>query len=355
MAALAAAACSNADVVAPVSLARGGQLRAQPVSVMTRNMYVGLDVDAVIGALASADPTDDLPALMQGLTVLNQTDHSARIDAIADEIVRRMPDAVGLQEVSTIDVDLSGLGLPVTVHQDFLSALLTSLAAKGAHYDVGGAVTNLQATPFPGISVTDRDVLLVRHGRVQVDAVLAQSYSTNIGPVVPGVSLVRGFVLVNGHVDGREVAFASTHLESGPGFPLSQLRAAQATELAAFLPTDRPVFVMGDFNDDPSSAMYAVLAQAGLLDLWGARHSRLPGFTCCQIADLSNAVSILDRRFDFIFVRGLSKEHLAGTVDLVGERPSDRIAALFYPVWPSDHAGLYAKVVGVGGEQDLQL
>jgi hypothetical protein len=31
-------------------------------SVMTRNLYVGANVDAVIAALASPDPSDDFPA-----------------------------------------------------------------------------------------------------------------------------------------------------------------------------------------------------------------------------------------------------------------------------------------------------
>src|SRR5438105_7153453 len=33
------------------------------LAVMTLNLYVGADVDAVIGALASSNPSDDLPAL----------------------------------------------------------------------------------------------------------------------------------------------------------------------------------------------------------------------------------------------------------------------------------------------------
>src|SRR5829696_2592623 len=65
------AACSDGSTMGPVldgdaptSLAPQG---AVGFTVMTRNLYVGADVDAVIAALVSADPTDDQPSLLAAI------------------------------------------------------------------------------------------------------------------------------------------------------------------------------------------------------------------------------------------------------------------------------------------------
>src|SRR6267154_517794 len=75
------------------------------VAVMTQNLYVGADVDAVIQALQSPDPTVGLGALIFAIQTVGKTDYPARAAAIADEIARARPHAVGLQEVSQIDID----------------------------------------------------------------------------------------------------------------------------------------------------------------------------------------------------------------------------------------------------------
>ena len=70
---------------APESLGRG----ASRVTVMSRNMYIGADVDRVIVALATPDPTDDLPALLGALGVVQATDFPARAAAMAASAVCR--------------------------------------------------------------------------------------------------------------------------------------------------------------------------------------------------------------------------------------------------------------------------
>jgi hypothetical protein len=64
---------------------------------MSQNLYVGADVDLVIRALASPDPSDDLPALLFAIETVGQTAYPARAEAIADAIARARPHAVGLQ------------------------------------------------------------------------------------------------------------------------------------------------------------------------------------------------------------------------------------------------------------------
>src|SRR5690349_2457307 len=153
------------------------------LTVLTRNMYVGADVDLVIGALVSPDPSDDQPALLAAIQTLNLTDFPTRAKALAAEIERARPHAVGLQEVSTIAIDLSPLGVPMSIQQDFLATLLAELAARGPDYQTAAAVTNIQATPVPFVSLTDRDVLLYDHARATVTgSPISRTYAQNIGP-----------------------------------------------------------------------------------------------------------------------------------------------------------------------------
>ena len=313
------------------------------VAVVTRNLYVGTDVDAVIAALRTDDKTDDLPALMQAIETLGKTNFPARAAAIADEIARARPHAVGLQEVSKVDLVLPPLG--VDIHQDFLPTLLAELGKRGMQdYDVAAQVKNIEATPFPGVSLVDFDVLLVDKRRVKVRATAAQNFSANLGEVAPGVVLKRGWVAASVTIRGMELALASTHLESGnvPGF--DQLRALQMQELVASLDPAEPAVLLGDLNDAPGSLMYQVLAGSGFVDVWTELRSGVAGNTCCHVTDLSNLLPNLTQRIDYVFARG-PQQHptgLSGEVQMLGAVPEDRLSGL--GIWPSDHAGLAAQL-----------
>ena len=77
----------------------------------------------MIRALATPDPNDDFAALMLAIQTVGKTDFPARAQAIADQIQSRRPHAVGLQEVSEINIDLRSLGVDAVVNQDFLALL----------------------------------------------------------------------------------------------------------------------------------------------------------------------------------------------------------------------------------------
>ncbi|PYP30757.1 MAG: hypothetical protein DMD49_09680, partial [Gemmatimonadetes bacterium] len=136
--------------------------QALGVTAMTRNLYIGADVDVVIAALASPDPADDVPTLLDAIAVLQHTDFPTRAEALADEIARPRPDVIGLQEVEQLHIDLTSLGLPVAINQNFLAILGAALARRGLHYAVAGRVTNVTAFLLSGaINLTDEDVILV--------------------------------------------------------------------------------------------------------------------------------------------------------------------------------------------------
>lgn len=350
---LALAGCYDAQLAGPrPSAAARPTLSANPtapgartITVMTRNLYIGADVDQVIGALASPDPNDDVPALLAAIAVLQRTDFPTRAGALADEIARARPHVVGLQEVDQLHIDLSGLGLPVQIEQNFLPLLQAALATRGLRYAVAGQVTNLTATPVPGISITDHDVILVDANRVTVGPnVTAQRFTLNIGTVAPGVDLKRGWVAIDATIDGMSVRVGSTHLESGDAAGLAALRVAQAAELVGSIGTTSPAILLGDFNDMPGSSMYGVVTSGGFTDSWAALRPGARGFTCCEVADLSNHVAVLNQRIDYVFARGIGGPNgsLLGVVTIVGEQPGDRVPGPSYPIWPSDHAGVVA-------------
>ncbi|MGH7539167.1 MAG: endonuclease/exonuclease/phosphatase family protein [Gemmatimonadales bacterium] len=318
------------------------------VTVLNWNLYLGADVDAVIRAAATPDTSDDIPALVAEIVTLSETDFPARAEAIADAIAATRPEVVGLQEVVNIDIDLTGIGLPIVVHLDFLAILQAALAARGQDYAVAAIVTNTTAAPLPGILLVDHDALLVDPARVTVTSTIAATYANNRGVVAPGVALLRGFVGITGTIDGRSYAIFNTHLEPDQGgLDLSGLRAAQAAELVAATGGASPTILMGDFNDVAGSATHRVVEGAGFRDVWAELHPGAAGLTCCHVEDLSNPSATFDTRIDYVFARGM--EHpitgVQGRVELLGEEPADRVSGPAHALWPSDHAGLVADLL----------
>ena len=324
---------------------------ASEISVMTQNLYVGADVDLVIHALVTPDPNDDFAALLFAIETVGKTDYPARAQAIADQIARTRPHAVGLQEVSEINIDLRPLGVNAVVNQDFLAMLQAALAARGLHYQVAATSDNINVSLVSGlVRLRDHDALLVDADRVLVAAAGGQNFAVNLGQVADGVVLIRGWVFARTTIGGESYTFASAHTEANlagapPGL-LEQIRAAQVGEIVATLSQDDRVVVMGDLNDLPGSPMYGVLTGSGYTDTWSAMRPGVAGLTCCHLADLSDQVANFDQRIDYIWTRGFDGDHgtIQGTVDRFGDVPGDRLAGPAYSIWPSDHAGLVAAV-----------
>ena len=334
--------CTEPTGVTPEALqAHRARESVHSLTALTRNLYVGADLDAVITALASPDPGDDVAALLGAVATLDATAYPVRAGAIAAEIAWIRPHVVGLQEVSQIDIDLAPLGVPFATHLDFLEILAESLAVRGRHYAVAASVRNIVAEPLPGIRLVDFDVLLVDADRVTVRSGAGHSFAANIGIVAPGVEIKRGWVQADVTIGDQDYVVASTHFESGDAPGLAGLRAAQAAELVAAIPADEPAVLLGDLNDLPGSPMYEVVRGAQFVDTWAALRPGASGPTCCQQADLGNAQSQLDRRIDYVWVRG-HRGRAAGLVWLVGDAARDRVAGPVHTLWPSDHAGVAA-------------
>jgi len=354
------AACSPSDVAGPDRAVESTAIQlaaaegAAQVTAFAQNVYVGTNVDLVLPALLSPDPSDDLPAMLLAAAVLDETDFTVRSAGIAREVERTRPHAIGLNEISAIDVDLRPLGVPVVAHEDFLTELLAALAARGLNYTVAASIQGLTAAPpLPAgatISIIDRDVLLVDADRVTLQpGILAQNYTTNVGPIATGVNLVRGFVIAPAVIAGRPYRFVATHLESDlAGFPpFGLLRAAQMAELLAYLPGALPTVIMGDLNDPAGSLMYQLAIGAGFTDVWNAIHPESDGYTCCNSDNLADEFPAHTKRIDFLFARGFDGPAAAvsGRIDRYGDTRSARVQGPTHSLWPSDHAGLVSTLV----------
>lgn len=347
------AACAESAPVNAVDAARLdaavlADAGAARLDVLTRNLYIGADLNPAIAALATETLADDIPAIIGTVNEINAADWPTRVGALAAEIVRTRPQVIGLQEVWTVNVNLNPINVPVSLHLDFLEDLMDALAAAGMPYAVAAAVTSIDAQPNALVGVTDRDVILVDTERVTVTpgSVELHNFSANLGEVAPKVALLRGWATIHATVDGMPMWITSTHLESGRNPGLPALRAAQVYELVSSLGTRSPAVLLGDLNDDEGSPMYGVVTGAGFRDAWREMRPGVAGLTCCHVEDLSNASAIgtFDQRIDYVFTRGLEFENHAmlGSVQVLGANASERVAGR---LWPSDHAGVLASLL----------
>jgi len=157
-----------------------------------------------------------------------------------------------------------------------------------------------------------------------------------------------GWVSADVDIDGQEFGIVSTHLETADPTPYDPesrqaiVQVAQAAELIDTLSTvQQPIILIGDFNSDAdggTTPTYSSLLAAGFVDAWEEAGVTETAYTCCQLSDLLNTSSELDRRIDYIL---LSDGFVVLSIKRVGADAEDRTTS---GLWPSDHAGLFARM-----------
>lgn len=344
---------------------------ARTATVMTRNLYLGASLDGIIDALTDLatdpDDPDKAAAVVVAATQTWQTvqaSHPAeRMAAVADEIVRAKPAAVGLQEVtrwSTYAYDPQGrqvVGDPTVVY-DFLELLLDALEARGVTYtEVRGATASnftsdpipvLTGAPFPtqAVQLLDRDVIIVREG-VKATNAHNGNFQTVLAPPLAPIRVDRGWGSADLRTRLATFRFVNSHTEAfGPEAlrigEVQELFAAQDAITAATRAL--PTVYVGDYNSDaPTGGAYQLL-RSRLSDLWLDTHAAGPdpnpaSATCCFGAFLNDPDNPLETRIDLLLgtagVRALSTYRIGDVpVDLPGDT-----------WWASDHAGVVGKVV----------
>ena len=319
------------------------------ITVATQNLYIGADLAPI---LAAPDLAAAFAAAAQVFATVQASHPEARMAAIADELAKRPPDLVGLQEATLWRSGELGTEA-TTVEFDYVQLLLDALAARGLAYEVVASTTNVDE-PFPVatavglrvIRVTDREVILARVGSgLQISNVQTANFQTNLvfDTLLGQFTSLRGWASVDATLGDTTVRFVTTHLEGLS--PLVQL--AQAAEiLAGPANTLLPVVLVCDCNssadagDPDATPTYATLRSAGFADAWAAKHPGADRSTCCQDAELRNVPSALFERLDYVLFRGdFDVRHAS----LLGSTPGDRTVKPDR-VWPSDHTGVAATL-----------
>jgi endonuclease/exonuclease/phosphatase family metal-dependent hydrolase len=376
-------------VLSPLSVPAHSAPPGKPVTVMSRNLYLGADIQrpvnaAVAAQLAGGTPQEIVVALANAThvsrAIVDQTNFPVRSKLLAAEIAETSPDLVGLQEVALWRsglLHLQQVGVPnaTTVDYDFLQILLVDLAALGAEYEavkIGNRADvespSFTGSPFNGtlggtvrdVRLTMRDVILMK-----VDDGLAETaeggatYAHNLQVTIAGATLnfTRGYDWVDVRAGATRLRFVNTHLEAFS----SDLALAQASEmLQATTAADRTTVIVCDCNSDPLNdstkpfdqfphkAPYELITGAGgFTDEWLEWAPANQGWTSglSETVDDPTAEKF-DHRIDTVFGRTSS----GGALDVdrgqvTGDEVTDRDPAT--GLWPSDHAGVVLRLRGL--------
>ena len=361
------AGCLKDEPVGPAadesfSMLEKSEMGNGELKVMTWNIYVGANVDIVLGA---TDVLDAAQKVAVAYEELKQTNFPERAGAIAAQVARHRPQLIGFQEVSLIQ-RLDPVSGELLEEIDFLQILKGALQQRGLRYKVAGSVENADVTVprligiengepvFDYVRLLDTDVILV-NDEVSVSGSTSGRYSAALPVPDLGAEIPRGYVSIVAQVGARKVRFVTTHLESA----YEEVRLPQAEELAGILAQETlPTIVLGDFNTlDPappnpmSDGTYQFLTgDGGFADAWTLRKGdpNDVGFTSPNASDLRNPAAELYERIDLVLLKNFPRNgerFSPGSVhaEVIGEEEADRTAS---GMWPSDHAGLVVKLNG---------
>jgi endonuclease/exonuclease/phosphatase family metal-dependent hydrolase len=346
------------------------QQQGKPLTVMTRNLYLGADLTRAFAAL-QAPPDRQLDVLIGATTtiraIVDQTNFPLRAQRLAAEIADHRPDLVGLQEAALWRHGPLGAEA-TTVDYDFLQLLLAALDARGVHYVVAHVQQESDVT-LPGflngtlqnLRLTMRDAVLKRANEgVKVLDARGANYVTRIPVTLAGqtASFIRGYDVVDVRAGPKRVRFINTHLESES----SDVAFAQAAELLAgpAAPDNGWATILAcDCNTDPLNASvkpgqvrahrdpYLLLTgPGGFHDEWLLFAPAQEGVTS-GLSELVNdapeeAAARFDHRIDFIFGRRADGSPMPVIRAWVtGKDPADRTPMTpIGRLWSSDHAGV---------------
>ncbi|MBN9623738.1 MAG: hypothetical protein J0H06_12430, partial [Actinobacteria bacterium] len=286
----------GAALLAALVLAVAGSATAKPkktaapppteVKVMTRNLYLGADLTPAIEAKGVAAFTEATGEMLRQVTA---NDFPVRAKGLAQEIIKKDPDLVGLQEVAEWRTGppslepLLGGSLPkaTTVRYDYLTELLKELNKGKQRYKAvvvnpefdfeapadengvpGDGPNQLIANAEINGRLTMRDVILAKvGGEVKVSQPRKGHYKSLYSVELSGatVTVVRGWASIDATVRGSApFHFVDTHLESfDPQTVVPSIRAQQAAELVAPngpLTNPLPTILVGDLNSDTKTA-----------------------------------------------------------------------------------------------------
>jgi endonuclease/exonuclease/phosphatase family metal-dependent hydrolase len=351
--------------------------------VMTRNVYLGADLNPAIQAASTNDFIDANGQIVRDVDTNN---FPVRAKGLAQEILQKKPDLVGLQEVSLWRYGPVNDAAPFTcnggpddnppfgcdftastVRYDYLKDLMQQLNKDNLLYKVVKsqqefdfeAPTDYNGVPGDGDSpanqngeendrLTMRDVILKRlNSGVVTTNVKAGHFDTLYEPKVAGVVTVhvlRGWAQADVTVRGsHKFRFVNTHLEA---FGDPTIRRDQARELVRSggpAASELPVILLGDLNSDDNTVQggdrlaYKVLSDHGFRE----RSTATP-LGCCLKSDIitqggGGSVSDFDHQVDHVLTNAPQLVTLQNS-SVTGRQPVNGF-------WDSDHAGLFSTLL----------
>jgi Endonuclease/Exonuclease/phosphatase family len=359
-----------------------GRGQGHEVKVMTRNLYLGADLGPPIGAKSVGEFTELNGQVLREVTA---NDFPVRARGLAQEILKKKPDLVGLQEVSlwrtgppSLEPLLNSAAVPTAtaVRYDYLKELLAQLnkgkgkGGKGkpryrvaisedefdfeAPADENGVAGDGPNGAIPNAEIngrlTMRDVILVRNDAgVTFKRPKGGHFANLLTETISGVKVVvtRGWVAIDAKVRGSHTfRFVDTHLEAfDPASQVPSIRALQAGELVAPggpATTKLPVILVGDLNSDDDTVepgdrqAYETLIAAGMRE-----RSTGDPLGCCLKSSLlavgaGGLVADFDHQVDHVMTRDRKEIKLKSSF-VTGRQPVNGF-------WDSDHAGLFSAL-----------
>lgn len=369
-------------LAAAKSQGKQGKGKDKVVNVMTRNLYLGADLTPAITASGVGAFVEANGQILRDVAANN---FPVRARGLAQEILKKKPDLVGLQEVAlwrtgppSLEPFLNTGAVPTatTVRYDYLLELLAQLnKGKGKNgkgkpqYRVAvsqdefdfEAPANENGVPGDGPNgaipnaeingrLTMRDVILVRNGAgVTVKHPQAGHFANLLVVKVSGVNVTvtRGWTAVDAKVRGsKSFRFVNTHLEAfDPATQVPSIRALQAGELVAPggpATSNLPVVLLGDLNSDDDTVepgdqqAYRTLLAAGMRE----RSTNKP-LSCCIDSSLlaegaGGSIANFDHQVDHVMTRD-PKEVKLKSSSVTGRTPVNGF-------WDSDHAGVFSAL-----------
>lgn len=257
----------TATSVVPVQAAQ------QPLTVMSRNLYLGADVGVAMELIP------DFSAAAQFMwSQVSATDFSKRAPLLAQEVISQNADVVGLQEATHWYCKKNLLSKKIIVF-DFTEQFLEATRELGHEYVLaskdGVAALNIgysiPAIPyltmvtdpetFQPLFGSDRaacgfeigDSLVVKKEIAsRIIRVGNSEYETSYSIIPKLMTIYRGYTWADIEYNGSNVRIVSTHLESLWDRNKVPNAALQAKQLIKDLSsTKMPTIIIGDFNSDP--------------------------------------------------------------------------------------------------------
>ena len=254
-------------LIAPINSALAVE---KPITVMSRNLYLGADVGVALKKIPN------MPAAAQYMwDQVQKTDFSKRKKILADQIRAESPDVLGIQE-ATIWYCKAHFWSKKTEVFNFTEELIAELGGTYVVASKNGIQANnpgYSIGPIPFLTkVNDPktfqklfgqneadcgfqigDALLVKRSLAQSVNQVGNSEYDAVYKVVPTLmEIYRGYAWADITVQGTNVRFVTTHLESLWDPNKIPKSSDQARQLVKDLRNSKsPIVVIGDFNSDP--------------------------------------------------------------------------------------------------------